>query len=179
MSPLWRKTAHSFAGHMEEVSFLRPARRRSVAGALGPVYAVFEPMQSPEHTLVQLFNFHNEQAKRLLAWSTLKHYYVTQRYLIGFMREFYGVSDVHLTKLDYGFISGFEQFLYGLTPRDQRHALQMNGIMKHLTRVKKMINLAVNLDWLVKDPFKNFKLRRALVDKSFLNQVELRALEET
>jgi hypothetical protein len=30
-----------------------------------------------------------------------------------------------------------------------------NGVMKHLIRLRKMTSLAIKLDWLFSDPFKN------------------------
>jgi hypothetical protein len=39
------------------------------------------------HTLSSLFEYHNETAASVLKWSTLKHYYVTQRYLVKFIQN--------------------------------------------------------------------------------------------
>ena len=39
------------------------------------------------NTLVRLVEYHNEQAKHTLQASTLKHYLVTQRYLIKFLEK--------------------------------------------------------------------------------------------
>lgn len=38
-------------------------------------------------TLSYLIEYHNETATATLKWSTLKHYYVTQRYLSKFLQE--------------------------------------------------------------------------------------------
>ncbi|WP_179415576.1 hypothetical protein HDF19_05955 [Mucilaginibacter sp. E4BP6] len=40
-----------------------------------------------------------------------------------------------------------------------------------------MVNLAVSLSWIEKDPFKGFKLKKKKVEKEFLNQWELDALQ--
>lgn len=155
----------------------RPAKRRISNPNKHPI-PVFTPNENFYPSLVQLFNDHNEQAETLLAYSTLKHYFVTQRYLIAFLQHRYELDDIELSELDYKFIVDFEQFLYRIRPQDHRRPLQTNGVLKHMTRIKKMINLAINLDLITKSPFRAYKLRKQEVDKSFLNRLELKKIEE-
>ena len=56
--------------------------------------------------------------------------------------------------------------------------MDTNGVLKHIIRLKKMTNLAVKLKWLNADPFQGFKMTRKRVDKDFLSEFELRAIEE-
>jgi len=132
----------------------------------------------PELTFVRLFEYHNEQGRTLLAYNTLKHYYVTQRYLIKYIQEKYAQQDIKLAKLDYQFIADFETFLYNIKPMDHQKQLHINGVLKHMTRVMKMINLAINLNWINNNPFKGYKMRRTEVDKGFLNRIELQRIEK-
>jgi site-specific recombinase XerD len=50
--------------------------------------------------------------------------------------------------------------------------------MKHLIRLRKMINLALKLDWITKDPFANYKMKFDKVEKECLNKNELERLEK-
>lgn len=50
--------------------------------------------------------------------------------------------------------------------------------MKHLERLRKMINLAYRLEWIVKAPFEKFSLKYKKVEKEFLTAKELSKLEE-
>jgi site-specific recombinase XerD len=50
--------------------------------------------------------------------------------------------------------------------------------MKHLLRLRKMTSLAIRLDWLQDDPFKNFKIKHEKVEKDFLTTSELKAIEK-
>jgi integrase len=52
-----------------------------------------------------------------------------------------------------------------------------NGVMKHLIRLRKMTNLAIKLEWVVNDPFKNYKIRHEKVEKDFLTKAELGRIE--
>jgi site-specific recombinase XerD len=130
------------------------------------------------NTLSRLVDYHNEQAKHELTWSTLKHYYVTQRYLIKFLEKKHRKRDVLLQEINYRFIADFETFLRAHKPTDHQKPMNNNGVMKHLIRLRKMTTLAIKLEWLNNDPFKNFKIRHEKVDKDFLTSSELTSIEK-
>ncbi len=48
--------------------------------------------------------------------------------------------------------------------------------MKHMERFKKIMRLAIDLDWIEKNPTSRFKLRFDKVDMVYLNQNELQKL---
>jgi hypothetical protein len=107
------------------------------------------------NTLSRLVEYHNEQAKLVLRWSTLKHYYVTQRYLLKFLESRHKKKDIFLHEINYKFLLEFEGFLRAHKPVDHQRPMDNNGVMKHLIRLRKMTSLAIKLDWLFSDPFKN------------------------
>ena len=51
--------------------------------------------------------------------------------------------------------------------------------MKHLERFKKMIHLAIKLEWLVKNPFGQFQLKFVKCDRQYLSERELQIIENT
>jgi site-specific recombinase XerD len=130
------------------------------------------------NTLSRLVDYHNEQAKHELTWSTLKHYYVTQRYLIKFLDKKFRKKDVLLQEINYKFIADFETFLRAHKPVDHQKQMNNNGVMKHLIRLRKMTSLAIRLEWMANDPFKNFKIRHQKVEKEFLTQTELNKIHK-
>jgi len=127
-------------------------------------------------TLVSLIEYHNEQQLHKLAPGTMKNYYTTQRYIEKFLREKYYRNDIVLSQLTYKFILDFERYLFNYVPKDHQKPLNNNGIMKHIERLRKMINMAVKLDWLPKDPFTSFKKHFDKVERESLNSKELTAL---
>lgn len=127
-------------------------------------------------TLVSLVEYHNEQQLHKLAPGTMKNYYTTQRYIEKFLREKYYRNDIVLSQLTYKFILDFERYLFNYVPKDHQKPLNNNGIMKHIERLRKMINMAVKLDWLSKDPFASFKKHFDKVERECLNDKELTAL---
>jgi site-specific recombinase XerD len=140
--------------------------------------AFFGTDNEEPNTLSRLVEYHNEQAKYELEQSTLKHYFVTQRYLTKFIESKYRKKNLLLHEINYKFVADFETFLRAHKPIDHQKPLQNNGIMKHLIRVRKMTNLAIKLEWMANDPFKNYKIRHQKVEKDFLTQFELDKLEK-
>ncbi len=127
-------------------------------------------------TLVLLMEYHNEQQLHKLAPGTMKNYHTTQRYVKSFLMEKFKRTDIFLSQLNYKFLLEFERYLFNYVPKDHQKPINNNGIMKHIERLRKMINMAVRLDWLAKDPFASFKKRFDKVERESLNSEELAAL---
>ena len=129
-------------------------------------------------TLKQLIAYHNGTMHTSLRPGTRKNNHITERCINLFLKEEFGVEDIKLKKLNYRFISDFEQYLRKYRP-STRTKCTNNGAMKHMERLKKMSRLAVRLDWLTKDPFENYKLRFEKTEREYLTKRELRLIEET
>jgi site-specific recombinase XerD len=130
------------------------------------------------YTLSRLFIYHNETSTTDLKWSTLKHYYVTQRYLVKFLEEHYKSSDIYLHELNFKFVKDFEVYLRNHKPKDHQKPMNNNGVMKHIIRLKKMVNLAMNLQWIDNDPFAAYKLKIQKVNREQLSEKELADMEK-
>ncbi|WP_185210641.1 site-specific integrase [Sphingobacterium mizutaii] len=128
-------------------------------------------------TLRKLVEYHNRETAHKLAQGTLKNYYTTQSYIKRFLKEKYRRTDIALSELNYSFISDFEYYLRNYKPKDHHRPLNNNGIMKHIERLRKMVNMAVTMDWLVKDPFAKFRKHFDKVERKSLTKQELDKLE--
>ncbi len=128
-------------------------------------------------TLLELIQYHNSNMKRVLKPGTLKNYFTTEKYIRKFLLTKKRTSDIYLNQLSYSFIIDFENFLRSNTAQLQSRPLANNGVMKHLERLKKLINLALNLDWIDRNPFKSFKLKFKKYQRDFLSKIELEKLE--
>jgi site-specific recombinase XerD len=58
-----------------------------------------------------------------------------------------------------------------------KFALSNNGVMKHLERLRKMINLALQMEWIDKNPFLAYRLKFEKVDRDYLTKQELAKIE--
>lgn len=127
-------------------------------------------------TLRKLVEYHNRETAHKLAHGTLKNYYTTQRYIEKFLKEKYRRNDIALSELNYRFIMDFESYLQKYQPRDHHKALGNNSVMKHMERLRKMVNMAVTMDWLDKDPFAKYKLHFDKTERGYLTKEELNVL---
>jgi site-specific recombinase XerD len=130
-----------------------------------------------EFTLCKLMNYHNQDLKETISWGTLKNYFTTQKYLQKFLKERRHTSDIMLKELNYKFVRDFEYFLKTFKPLDHHKALGNNGVMKHMERFRKMVNVALKNEWLEKDPFKAYKLKFNRYERGFLTAEELALIE--
>ena len=128
-------------------------------------------------TLNKLMTYHNETSGKSLNYETLRHYYVTQRYLSSYVETHYKAQDLLLKDLNHGFIQGFDAFLRSVKPKDHHKPLNDNGIKVHLKRLKKMVHLAQDMQWIDHDPFATFRIRMKKVARDYLTEVELHAIE--
>lgn len=127
-------------------------------------------------TLRKLVEYHNRETAHKLAQGTLKNYYTTQRYIEKFLKEKYRRNDIALSELNYRFIMDFESYLQKYKPKDHHKPLGNNGVMKHIERLRKMVNMAVTMDWLEKDPFAKYKLHFDKTERGYLTKEELNVL---
>ncbi|MEO6520858.1 MAG: site-specific integrase [Mucilaginibacter sp.] len=130
-----------------------------------------------EFTLCKLMEYHNSDQGQLLEPGTMKNYYTTQKYIKEFIKERFKTSDKYLSELSYKFITDFEYYLRNRTPEKGQKGLNNNGLMKHIERFCKMINLAVRLEWIDRNPFHAYQLKFDKVEREYLTKDELARIE--
>lgn len=127
-------------------------------------------------TLFESFSYHNENMEARIGIditkATLTKYETVKSKLKLFVKKRYNKSDQPLESLNHQFITEFEYFL----KVDQR--IGHNTTMKYIRNLKKVINMAVANDWLVKNPFVNFKCSYKTVIREILTDEELNLLSE-
>ncbi|WP_366941081.1 site-specific integrase [uncultured Pedobacter sp.] len=128
--------------------------------------------------LLKVIEYHRQVAATKLAPGTMKNYHTTESYLKKFIKHQYRKNDIMLEELNYKFILDFENFLINYESTDHHKSLNNNGVMKHIERLRKMVNMAVMMDWLDKDPFSKYKLHFDKVERGHLSKEELKVLSE-
>ncbi|TLX75989.1 site-specific integrase [Labilibacter sediminis] len=127
-------------------------------------------------TLSFLMEYHFKTQSQTLSSGTLAHYRTTEKYLKEFLLTYRKTEDVYLAQVDYQFVTEFESFLRLYQPTDHHRPMSHNVVMKHITRLRKVINLAMKLDWIQKNPFDRFKVSYKKVDRGYLTNEELREI---
>lgn len=129
-------------------------------------------------SIKDIVHYHTEDMEGKLKWGTQKNYFTTQKYISKFLLKRYKTTDIYLRELDYNFIIKFEKYLRAHTPEDHQKPMGNNTVMKHIERLRKLINLAVKLGWIDRDPFVNFKAQFIKTERGFLSLEELKRVEE-
>ncbi|WP_327018577.1 site-specific integrase [Croceibacter atlanticus] len=126
--------------------------------------------------LSDLLDYHKVHMKTVLKAGTLKNYTTTDKYVRKFLKVKMNVEDIYLKQINYRFITDFEYFLRTYKSKSHRPTPSNNGVMKHLERLKKLMNLAQKLEWVQKDPFAKFSLKFDRVERDYLSEEELTSL---
>ena len=141
--------------------------------ALKNAYLGIKPDQ---YSLLHLNEYHNTHLKDTIEWGTMKNYMTTQNYVKEFLKNHAKTSDILLAHLSYKFLADFEFYLRAYKPVDHHSQMGNNTVMKHIERLRKMINVAIKNEWLERDPFAKFQAKFIRNDREFLSQEELSTL---
>lgn len=128
-------------------------------------------------TLLELLEYHNRKIENTLAAGTIRNFGITENYINRFLQQKLKTTDINLNQLNYKFISDLEMFLVNYYPKGHPKAMSHNTVMKHLQRLRKMVNLAYQLEWIEKDPFIRWKPTFEQKQREFLSSNELSNLE--
>lgn len=128
------------------------------------------------YTLKDIISYHNDNMFEKLHGNTSRLYLTSQKYLLLYLKMKYKRNDMQLSELDYKFILGFESFLRKHKPR---HGGQIgnNAVMKHLQRLRRMVTLAYQIEWIDNDPFRKFKQKLVPTHRGYLTAGELERIE--
>ncbi len=151
------------------------AERKLITAQL--IKARFLGTDNEKQTIQGIIEYHNEHLAHKLHKDTFRSYKTSQRYILEFIKSKYKTSDVYLENLNYQFIIGFENFLKSYVCKKSLRTIGNNTTIKHIKRLRKMINMAIALEWLNKDPFIKFKAKLEKREREFLTQIELEFIE--
>ena len=135
----------------------------------------FTGEKAEKRTILQVFDYHNEQMERIVGIdvvpATLVKFRTIRTKLYLYIWYQYKKSDYYLEELSHQFVTNFEYYL-----KTVEH-IQHNTTMKYIQNLKKIINLAVKNDWLTKSPFTDFRCSFRKVERDVLSIEEIHLLE--
>ena len=134
----------------------------------------FLGFEQKQQTLLELFDSHNEERKSQIGVNFSKsahnRYVVTRNRISDFLMFKYNLNDIPVKEINRQFISDFETYMLG------NYDLSPNYITSLLKKFRHIIELALNREWITKNPFKDHKLRWQQTDRGFLSQTEIELL---
>ena len=126
--------------------------------------------------ILEIYTEHNAQCKERIgkdiAAGTVQRYETCKMHLQQFIKWKYKLNEYPVQSINYMFIKDFEH--YFKTVRNCGH----NSTVKYIRNFHKIVKIALNNDWLLKDPFLNIHYHLDEVDKDYLTDAELRILME-
>ena len=131
-----------------------------------------------EFTLKDIIAYHNDKMFHKLHGNTSRLYLTSQKYILLYLKKEYKLDDIELSLLDYKFILGFENFLRGHKPSHYQKQICNNAVMKHIQRLRRMVTLAYDIEWINQDPFRKFKQKLIPTSRGHLTGNELKLFED-
>lgn len=128
-----------------------------------------DPMRK---TICDAFDYHNLKMSDMVkigktSPKTLLRYKITKNKVVAYMERKFKLSDMPLHEMRLAFITEFEHYLLTVDK------IQSNTAHKYIKNLKKIMNMAVGLDWIPANPFNLFKCSYISTDREILNQEEL------
>jgi site-specific recombinase XerD len=123
-------------------------------------------------TLLDAFEYHRVKMESMIkvgkvAKTTLAKYNYCQGKVEAFLKHRYKVKDKPLQDLSLKFVTEFEHFLL------VHERMQTNSAHKYIVNLKRIMNVAVSLEWIPKNPFDNFRCSYTNPEREILTQAEL------
>ena len=135
---------------------------------------VFLGVEAKQQTLLELYDKHNRERKLLigvsLCQSTYTSYVRTYERLGDFLRKWYNLSDIPIREIDHEFICNFKAYLVA------NYRLTHNSLTKYLKNLRYIIGIAIQKDYISKNPFINFSMQSQDANRGFLSQEDVEKL---
>lgn len=128
-----------------------------------------------QRTIIPIFQKHNDEMQALIpqeyAEGTLERFRITLSHLKEFLLWKYKSTDIELRQINHEFVADFDFYI-----RSERKCAN-NTAVKYSKYFQKIIRICLANGWIEKDPFANFKIKLKVVDRAFLSEEELQAIQ--
>ncbi|NGF77159.1 site-specific integrase [Fluviicola sp. SGL-29] len=134
----------------------------------------FLGISEKKYTLLETFKYHNARMETLIGIDVEKGTYKKFETVLGkierFIKQDYNREDLFLDELNFKFITDFEYFM------KTEDSVKHNTALRYIRCLKKIINLAMQNEWIIRNPFINYKCQYTRVNREVLNEEELQLL---
>jgi site-specific recombinase XerD len=134
---------------------------------------VFLGIEAKQQTLLELFDSHNDERKLQiginLSKSTFERYCIVRRTVADFIVYKYNLHDIPVKEVNLQFLGDLEVYLFA-------NGYSKNTVVAMMKKFRHIIEIALNREWIYRNPFKEFKLQWQKVDRGYLTQSELEVM---
>ena len=140
----------------------------------------YKGKKSTKIYIIEYFSQHVKyiETKGEHAKVTLSQYRTTLKILKQFINDHLKKHDLLLTEINYSFLQNLDSYMLNDYKDPYHRNIERNTINKHHSRVRTVLNKAINEDLLVKSPYNKFKLKDKKTKRDFLNAEELNQIKE-
>jgi site-specific recombinase XerD len=135
---------------------------------------VFLGIEQKQQTLLELFDYHSKERKEMIGINicpaAYDAYFKVRKQVADFLMYKYNLHDIPAKEVNYQFVGDFEAYLYS------HYNYAQNTVITILKKFRHIIELGINKDWIIKNPFREYKLRWQDVPRGFLTQEEIDTL---
>lgn len=137
----------------------------------------YQAQENEFDTIARLFDYHEIIDRKNLREGSYRGYIITRKHLLDYVRIKYHLSDYKITAIDKPFVQEFFAYLQGYR-REGIIRCGVNGALKHIMRFKRVMNLALQNEWITRNPVCTLKVKKTKVEKGFLTEKEISAIEK-
>lgn len=128
-------------------------------------------------TISKLFDYHEIIDRKNLTEGSYMGYIVTRRHLLNYIRIKYHTADFNISAIDKSFVQEFFAYLQGYR-REGNIVCHNNGALKHIVRFRRVMNLALQNEWISRNPVNLLTARKDKVSIGYLNEKEVKILQD-
>lgn len=107
------------------------------------------------HKLCELLEYYQKIWRFKMKAGGFKNYYTTIAYLKLYLGRNFSGSDIYLSQVNMQLATDFEHFIRNNAIKSHDPCIG-NGVGKHIQRFKRIINWAVEIEWLTANPIEKF-----------------------
>ncbi|MBB6609997.1 site-specific integrase [Pontibacter sp. Tf4] len=130
--------------------------------------------QEKTSTIVEVLETHNQRVETLLGSgyspATLKGYKTSLHHIKDFLLSKYGIKDLDLKQVDYGFVSDYDFYLRSTC------RCSNNSTLKYIKLLKKVIRECLHQGLLDRNPFLHYKGKVKQLERVYLTEEELKKI---
>ena len=157
----WDETGQQIRGRNEKARILNDRLNKIEDDSEG-ILKVFD---------YYLKNMHQKLGKGY-SKETYKHYKSSRKQLDEFMRKFSKRKDYPVEKVDYKSLEAFDVYL------KKEYKVHQNTAWNYHKHTRRVLNLAVSMDLIKKNPYSKYKVPLAETNRDFLTATELNAIQD-
>ena len=137
---------------------------------------IYQGRDPSRKSLLEVVEYHNEMMRTEVGKTYSQRTYLQYTYLLDKIKHFLVVSKkpitISLKEVDHQFITEFTTYMKVKLNNKQ------NTVHKSLTSLKKIVNMSLDLEWIVKNPFRQIKMKKETPPRTYLTEQELERVEQ-